>query len=88
MEEDWQASAYQKFIASATVCFAKALNRKVTGSLNEWVMAATSSLESGEIAPHDVGFGLNDLLFLAIASEVDQGYGRPKDGFKRLSVGK
>ncbi|MCZ2342613.1 MAG: hypothetical protein LC104_12605 [Bacteroidales bacterium] len=88
MEDDGQAFVYQKFIApaSSTVSFAKALNRKVTGSMNELVMAATSSLESGEVAPHDVGFGLNNLLLSAITSEEDRGYGRPKDAFKRLSM--
>lgn len=90
MEDNGQAFIYQKFIApaSATVSFAKALNRKVTGSMNEMVMAATASLESGDVAPHDVGFDLNDLLLSAIASNEDRGYGRPKEAFKRLSVGK
>lgn len=88
MEDDGQAFVYQKFIApaSATVSFAEALNRKVTGSMNELVMAATCSLESGEVAPHDVGFGLNDFLLSAIASKEDRGYGRPKEAFKQLSV--
>ncbi|MGE3778028.1 MAG: hypothetical protein AB7F89_12645, partial [Pirellulaceae bacterium] len=87
MEDDGQAFVYQKFIesASASVRFARALNREVTGSMNELVMAATHSLESGDVAPHDVGFGLNDLLLSAIASEEDRAFGRPKDAFKRLS---
>ena len=81
---DGQAFAYEKFIApsSATVTFGKAWNRKVTGSMNELVMAATDSLKSGEVAVHDVGFGLNDLLLSAIAKDEDGGYGRPKDAFK------
>jgi hypothetical protein len=89
MEDDGQAFVYQKFIApsSATVSFAKALSRKVTGSMNELVLAATHSLESGEVAPHDVGFYLNDLLLSAIATKEDRGYGRPKDAFKLLSSG-
>ena len=68
---DGQAFAYEKFIApsSATVSFAKALSRKVTGSINELVMVATDSLESGEVTVHDVGFGLNDLLLSAIAKD-------------------
>ncbi|MEZ6131174.1 MAG: hypothetical protein R3C59_21075 [Planctomycetaceae bacterium] len=88
MEDDGQAFVYQKFIApsSATVSFAKASNRKVTGSINELVTTATHSLESGEVAPHDVGFGLNDLLLSAIATKEDRGYGRPKEAFKRLSM--
>lgn len=88
MEDDGQAFVYQKFIApaSATVSFAKAINRKVTGSINELVMAATSSLESGEVAPHEVGFGLNNLLLSAIVTKQDQRYGRPSEAFKRLSM--
>ena len=88
LEDDGQAFVYQKFIApaSATVSFAKSLNRKVTGSINELVMAATSSLESGEVAPHEVGFGLNNLLLSAIATKEGQRYGRPNDAFKRLSM--
>jgi hypothetical protein len=87
MEDDGQAFVYQRFIApsSSTVSFAKALNRKVTGSMNELVMAATHSLESGEVAPHDVGFYLNDFLLSAIATKEDRGYGRPKDAFKLLA---
>lgn len=89
MEDDGQQFAYRKFIApaSSTVSFAKGLNRKVTGSMNELVMAATHSLESGEVAPHDVGFYLNDLLLSAIATKEDHGYGRPRDAFKLLSSG-
>jgi hypothetical protein len=70
--------------SSATVSFAKALNRKVTGSMNELVMAATHSLESGEVAPHNVGFYLNDLLLSAIATREDRGYGKPKEAFNSM----
>ncbi|WP_145254153.1 hypothetical protein [Planctomycetes bacterium Pan216] len=38
------------------------------------------------VSPHDVGFGLNDLLLSAIATKEDRGYGRPKEAFKRLSM--
>jgi hypothetical protein len=86
MEDDGQAFVYQRFIApsSATVSFAKALNRKVTGSMNELVMAATHSLESGEVAPHNVGFYLNDLLLSAIATREDRGYGKPNEAFNSM----
>jgi hypothetical protein len=42
MEEDGQQFAYRKFIAPGTgaVSFAKALNRSVTGSMNDHVQAA------------------------------------------------
>lgn len=86
MEDDGQAFVYHKFIApsSATVHFAKALNRQVTGSMNELVTAATDSLESSEVSPHDVGFELNDLLLSAVATDGET-YGCPKDAFKELA---
>lgn len=67
--------------------FAKALNREVTGSLNELVMSATFALESGDTAPHQVGFDMNGLLLSAIAASKREGYGRPREAFLRLSEG-
>jgi hypothetical protein len=86
MEADGLSDVYQEFFApsSATVTFAIALNRKVTGSLNELVMSATFALESREVAPHQVGFDLNGLLLSAIASKEDRGYGKPREAFLRL----
>jgi len=88
-EDDGQAFVNQRFIApsTATVSFAKTLNRSVTSSMNELVMAATHSLESDDVAPHDVGFFLNDFLLSSIATKEDRGYGRTKDAFKLLSSG-
>ena len=89
MEDDGEAETYQQHIAPAgeTIQFAKALNRPVTSSTNELVMAAEIDLTEGDMAPHDVGFRLNDFLLSAIAGEGDHGYGRPKDAFRRLSSG-
>lgn len=88
-EDDGQAFVYQRFIApsAATVSFAKARSRSVTGSMNELVMAATHSLESSDVAPHDMGFFLNDFLLSSVATKEDRGYGRPKGTFKQLSSG-
>ena len=57
MEDDGQQFAYRKFIApsSSTVSFAKALNRKGTGSMNERGMAASDALEYGAVAQQYVG---------------------------------
>lgn len=87
MEDEGQSFIYQKFIAPAseTVSFAKALDRKVTGSINELVVAATDSLKGGEVAPHDVGFDLNGLLLSAIATR-GRDYATPKDAFQRLAM--
>jgi hypothetical protein len=87
MEDDGQAFIYQKFVApsSATVSFAKALNRSVTGSMNDLIGQATWSLEAGDVAPHDLGFGLNETPLSAIATSKSDKYGKPNEAFKRLA---
>ena len=64
MADDGQAFIYQKFVVpySATVSFATALNRSVTGSMNDLIGHATGWLEYVDIAPHDLGFKLNDVV--------------------------
>ena len=67
-EDDGQSFVYQRFIApaSGTVWFAKALNRSVTGSMNELVKCAEVWLADGEMAPYEVGPKLNDFLLSAL----------------------
>lgn len=86
-EDDDEQLVYRKFIKPETesVTFAKALNRSVIGSINELVMVAEIHLIEGEMAPHEVGFKLNDFLLSAIAAEGDYGYGKPKEAFRRLA---
>jgi hypothetical protein len=86
-DDDGEAETYQQHIApaSGSIQFAKALNRSVTGSINELVMTAGIYLTEHDMAPHDVGFKLNDFLLSAIAAEGDHGYGKPKEAFRRLS---
>jgi len=64
MEDEGQGAAYQRFVAptSASVRFAKALDRSVTGSLNELIKEATFWLAEGDQSPHDVASKLNDTL--------------------------
>lgn len=87
MEDDGQSFVYQRFIipATGTVRFGKALNRSVTGSMNELVGAAQMYLDEGDMSPHDVGFKLNDILLSALATEESPGYGNPNEAFKRLA---
>lgn len=87
MEDDGQTFVYQKFIApaSGTVSFAKALDRSVTGSMNELIKFAKAWLEEGEISPHDVGFKLNDILLSALARSKADFYWKPNEAFKRLA---
>ncbi len=87
MEDDGQAFVYQRFIASAssTVSFATALNRSVTGSMNELINHATSWLIEGEMSPHDVGFKLNDILLSTLARSKSDFYWKPREAFKGLA---
>lgn len=53
--------------------------------MNELVMSASSVLESEDVSPFDVGFGINRLLLSAIATKEDHGYATPKIAFQRLA---
>ncbi len=87
MEDDGQAFVYNRFIApaSGSVRFAKALDRSVTGSINELVKFAKAWLEEGKLSPHEVGFKLNDVLLSAIAPSKAAAYGRPNEAFKAMA---
>jgi hypothetical protein len=89
MEDDGQSFVYQRLIAptSGSVRFAKALDRSVTGSINELVKFATYYLEDGDTSPHEVGFKLNDVLLSALAPSKKDGYGKPNEAFKALGNG-
>ena len=80
MEDDGQEFIYTRLIspASATVRFAKALDRSVTGSVNDLIYHATMCLIEDEMSPHDVGFKLNEIPFSALA------YANPRETFKSL----
>jgi hypothetical protein len=86
MEDDGQSFIYQRFIApaSGSVRFVKALDRSVTGSINELLKFAKVWLEEGGISPHDVGFKLNDVLLSALARSKSDFYGKPREAFKSL----
>lgn len=89
MEDDGKADAYEHHIIPATesVTFAKSLNRSVIGSMNELVLSATDCLDSEDVAPHDLGKSLNDILLSAIAADGGRGYGKPSEAFERLTSG-
>ena len=90
MEDDGQQFVYRKFIApaSGTVSFAKALNRSVTGSMNDHIHAAKFTL-ADDIAPSEIGYRLNETPMSALVGPDGRKYGYPKEVFKRLieSVG-
>jgi hypothetical protein len=86
MQDDGQEFIYQRFIApaSASVRFAKALDRSVTGSMNDLIRHATAWLAEGDLSPHDVGIRLNDIFLSALPGSKSAPYGRPRDAFREL----
>ena len=86
MEDDGQEFVYRRFIAPASesVRFAKALDRSVTGSINDLIRHATYWLAQGDISPFDVGSRLNEIPMSALARSESDKYGKPRDAFKAL----
>jgi hypothetical protein len=82
MEDDGLSFAFLKFIAPGTesIHFAKALNRSVTGSMNDMIHCGKYMLNE-ELSPFDVGFRLNDMPMSALK------YGKPREAFKALFDG-
>lgn len=68
------------------VRFAKALNRSVSGSMNELVKCAGFCMSEGELTLPEVGHRLNDTLLSALAAGGSHGYGKPGEAF-RVMVG-
>ena len=83
--DDGKQFVYRKFIApsSGTVSFAKALNRSVTGSMNDHIHAAKFMLED-DMAPSEIGYRLNETPMSALVGPDGRKYGYPKEVFKRL----
>ena len=81
MEDDGQSFVYTKFIApeSGVISFAKALDRSVTGSMNDLIQCAKVWLVEQELSPFDVGFKLNDMPMSALQ------YANPREAFKSLA---
>lgn len=86
MEDDGQAFVYHRFFvpASGTVYFAKALDRSVTGSMNDLINHAKVWLADGELSPFDVALRLNDVLLSSLAVNETDLYRKPREAFKDL----
>ena len=82
MADDGQEFIFRRFIApsSATVQFSKALNRSVTGSMNDLVYHAQMWLTEGESSPFDASCKLNEMPMSALK------YANPREVFKGLQV--
>jgi hypothetical protein len=86
MEGDGLGTVYQQFIAPAggLVRFAKALDRSVTGSMNDLTKHAAHWLAAGEISPFHVGFRLNGTPMSAL-KQSGSSYGFPRDVFRAMA---
>jgi hypothetical protein len=86
LHDDGQEAVYQQYIApeSGSVRLAKALDRSVTGSMNELIREATWDLAEGDLTPQEVSTSLNDTLLSALAPNKSAGYGKPREAFKQL----
>ena len=74
--------------ASGTVSFAKALNRSVTGSMNDLIKFAKMYLTEDNMTPHDTCLKLNDMPMSALKNAEGRKYAIPRDAFKRLAGGR
>jgi len=88
METDGLVFACQQMIAPATasVGFAKALNRSVIGSMNDLIGHAAMWLAEGELSPHEVGFKLNKIPFSCLTGPEGRGYANPREVFRSLAM--
>ena len=86
LEDDGQEFIYRRFIApaSATVRFAKSLDRRVTGSMNDLIHQAKFLLADGELSPHDVGFKLNEGADVGSSRRAGSPSTAGREAFQRL----
>ena len=88
MQGDSLEFILRRFIApaSASVQFAKALDRSVTGSMNDMIRHATYLLAEGDQSPFDVSSQLNQIPMSALKHDGST-HGFPRDAFKALAGG-
>lgn len=72
---------------NGTVRFAKALNRSVSGSMNELVKCAEFCMSERELTLAEVGDRLNDTLLSALAAGGSHEYGKPSEAFRGMVGG-
>ncbi len=80
--DDGYCFRYERWIIPSmeSVTFSKALNRSVTGSMNDLVFMAKTRLVERDVSPYDVSFWLNETPMSYLK------YRNPKDAFEALSV--
>jgi hypothetical protein len=87
MQSDGHELAFQRSIAPAAgkVQFAKALDRSVTGSMNDLVKFAQLHLEDG-LSLIEASFELSDIPFSGAGHQPSRRLGFPREEFEKLIV--
>ena len=82
MDGDGLEFIHRRFVAPSTgmVQFSKALNRSVTGSMNDMVQGAKVLLAEDELSPFDIAFKLNEMHMSALK------YTNPREALKTLEI--
>lgn len=85
MEDVGRGAAYEQFIAPATaqLRLATALNRSVTGSMNDMTKHAVYWLAIEEISPFEIGSRLKEIPMSAL-KHGRSAYGLPRNVFEAL----
>jgi hypothetical protein len=87
LKEQGHESVFENLIvpASGMVRFGKALNRSLTGSMNDLVQQAIFFLSKTDLSLFEVGFKLNETPMSELPSRSGDKYGTPREVFKRLA---
>jgi hypothetical protein len=85
MEADGQQGIYERFVAPAcgSVRFAKALNRSITGSINDMTKHAAYWLAAGDVSLFEIGSRLKAIPMSALKQDGSS-YGFPRNVFEAL----
>ncbi len=85
MVADGQEGVYERLVApvSGSVRFAKALNRSVTGSMNDMTKHAAYWLAAGDVSPIEIGSRLKGIPMSALKHDGST-HGFPRDVFKAM----
>jgi len=85
MDADGQEGVYERLVAPVTgsVQFAKALNRSVTGSMNDMTKHAAFLLAEGDVSPLEIGSRLKGIPMSALKHDGST-HGFPRDAFKAM----
>jgi hypothetical protein len=85
MDADGQEGVYERFVAPVTgsVQFAKALNRSVTGSMNDMTRHAAFWMAEGDVSPVEIGSRLKGIPMSALKHDGST-HGFPRDAFTAM----